>query len=1228
MKRTVKKLTSWLLVALFAAVAAMSLFPVSAAEEGSPAVRESAFKTLGSAIEAKGQTCADKKGGAADDEIIKIIVKVEGDPVLAVADINSTRSAELTDALLAGQAEVEKRIEAACGEIDVLYNYTLIFNGFSFEGEAGLIDKILNVKGVVDCYRSMMWQVPEIKTEPDLKVEDSAPVINADDMWSAGYTGTGMSIAVIDTGIKLGHTNFATAPTEPRYDTDDIAAILNANNMHCEELYNGTISASALYYSEKIPFRFNYVTGTTDVSHVSASNDHGTHVSSIAAGNDSTVRGIAWNAQIIPMQVFTTAGGAWSDIMAALEDAAYLGVDCVNMSLGSDCGFTTGDADMAQAFDLMYEAGVNLAVSAGNSAVAEAGNAFGGYQLGINPDNGIVSSPSTMYHSMSVAAFDNSVEGDVAYFSSWGSTSDLKIKPEIMAPGMSIYAATDPTYSYYSYSTKSGTSMATPEIAGCIALVSQYLAETYPDMSRIERMEMANTLLLSTARPRMYASSAPFSPRQQGAGLVDVNAAAQTPCYIEVEGSDRPKLEIGDDPEKTGRFTLTFDVVNRTGNAVSYAIDASVLTESYSARTINGTSTFVMSNSPYVLNQAIIGGDSSVTVPGNGRVTVTVTIDMSAHADYMDEKFPNGMYVEGFVTLDGTVDLSIPYLGFYGDWDYPSVIDRTFYWDIIEGEPSWTSHALPNTAGASNGSSYLELGANPYIETNDFLADRISISPNNDGLYDEVDVIYTGLLRNCRTLTYSVTHGNEELLVDQHEFVNKSVDYYYEYMPAGSLADYAPFVGWDGGTLADGETATVTIDAMLDNPGFDPAENECASWSFPVTIDTAPPEFVYWRIENGTLYLYATDAHYLAYVGVYSNATYTSKLGEAAITEDTRGAISMLSFDVGNNSTVYVEMGDYACNSVRRALTGEGGSLEAIELTGISLSADSMTLYEGYTETIDLFREPVDANNFTVAWSLDDDSVASVRGNISNANVTGLAEGETTLRVVATDRDTNQSFTASATITVLGSPTLNDAINAPGNSYNFTSTGTYQWEPDLSFASRIVARSTNVGASSSSCIVQSETMHLSAGDVVMFEWLVSSENNYDFLKFFVNNSEVARICGTSNADWAVFTYEIPSDGDYTFKWTYTKDGSVNTGEDRGWIDNFDIDTDVLLGDADLDGDVDMADALLTMRHAMNMITLSDEALEAADVDLDGDADSADALLIMRYAQGLIDSLEG
>ena len=137
--------------------------------------------------------------------------------------------------------------------------------------------------------------------------------------------------------------------------------------------------------------------------------------------------------------------------------------------------------------------------------------------------------------------------------------------------------------------------------------------------------------------------------------------------------------------------------------------------------------------------------------------------------------------------------------------------------------------------------------------------------------------------------------------------------------------------------------------------------------------------------------------------------------------------------------------------------------------------------------------------------------------------------------------------------TELESDTLSDALNAAGQSNTFVSTGNYPWRVDsTTYDGRTAAQSGNYNVSSSTSSF-STTVTLSAGDIVSFEYCVSSESNYDEFEFSVNDSVVLTESGL--VSWNSYSYQATADGEYTFLWSYTKDGSVNGNSDACWVDN-------------------------------------------------------------------------
>ena len=289
-----------------------------------------------------------------DTDIVSIIVELDGEPAMAVSE--SVKSASAAEAkLLEKQNLLQAEIENALGvKLDVKHNYTLLYNGFSFEGEYSLVKKIRDLG--VNVYVSPEFEVPKMHT--------SVGLIGADIAWDYGYTGEGQTVAIIDTGIRLTHEAFSVVPENIAWTQETLQALVSAAGSNL----NAGNNVSQLYKSGKIPFAYNYYSNNYNPGH--GSSDHGSHVAGIAAGNNgSDFKGVAPDAQLVVMQVFTPMGGAyWSEILAALEDCAYLGVGAANMSLGSSCGFTdyNGDSTYERGLGLVADAGVNRSVAAGN----------------------------------------------------------------------------------------------------------------------------------------------------------------------------------------------------------------------------------------------------------------------------------------------------------------------------------------------------------------------------------------------------------------------------------------------------------------------------------------------------------------------------------------------------------------------------------------------------------------------------------------------------------------------------------------------------------------------------------------------------------------------------------------------------------------------------------------------------------------------------------------------
>ena len=984
-----------------------------------------------------------------DTDIVSIIVELDGEPAMAVSE--SVKSASAAEAkLLEKQNLKQAEIENALGvKLDVKHNYTLLYNGFSFEGEYSLVKKIRDLG--VNVYVSPEFEVPKMHT--------SVGLIGADIAWDYGYTGEGQTVAIIDTGIRLTHEAFSVVPENIAWTQETLQALVSAAGSNL----NAGSNVSQLYKSGKIPFAYNYYSNNYNPGH--GSSDHGSHVAGIAAGNNgSDFKGVAPDAQLVVMQVFTPMGGAyWSEILAALEDCAYLGVDAANMSLGSSCGFTdyNGDSTYERVLGLVADAGVNLSVAAGNDGATYEGNHWEGRQLASNPDYGVVGSPATFPESLCVAASNNLggsegvveaygesfayndrsgdpavafstlngeqeyvvvpglgnpsdftgidvtgkialiVRGEINFsdkvanayqagaigviiynneagvinmavdnyfvpavsitqvagqhlvnnatngigtltvsgmdatgtptaFSSRGTTADLKIKPEIMAPGANINSV-DGFTSNSSYKLSDGTSMAAPHVAGGMAIVQEYVDEMFPNADESRKMELVDAILMSTAIPRVDGNGNPFVVREQGAGMMNLGNALTTTAYLSVSDNVRPKLEVGS--SENGVFELNFTVNNFGDTALTYTINPIVITETPKVLgEYGGETVYYIDGTPYALNDVVeLDMPESVTVPAGGTADVSVTVTLTdAAKTFFADHFDAGMFVEGFVELEGVADgegaipstLNIPFLGFYGDWNHPAMIEEGAYY--YQDEPTY-SQVRENLIGYKAGSQIQGLGINPYVDMTEaqFLADRGAVSPNGDGWFESINVAYINLMRNASYAEYAVEINGSSTVLSRGTYVKKG------HMPDGDPYqqmgyNYMSFPTWNASALTEGQSAVIKIRADLANEGYTTEANANGVWEVPVTKDLTAPEIVSVEVIEGGIRITFTDAHYVAYAKVYGN---NDVYYDNGIFENERGANTTIDV-MTTEPQVVLFLGDYAANESEYTINTATGEYE------------------------------------------------------------------------------------------------------------------------------------------------------------------------------------------------------------------------------------------------------------------------------------------------------------
>ncbi|GAA0334957.1 S8 family peptidase [Actinoallomurus spadix] len=373
-------------------------------------------------------------------------------------------------------------------------------------------------------------------------LDQSVPQIGAPDAWAAGYTGKGVTVGVLDSGIDTAHPDLA--------DTVTVAKDFTGGDNGTQDGYG-----------------------------------HGTHVASIITGSGAAsggrYKGVAPDARLVVGKVLDGNGnGAFSQVMAGMEWIATQGARVVNMSLSTDIASDGTDPLSAELNTLTARTGTLFVVGAGNQG--------GDRSVGV---------PAVADAALTVGAVDH--DNALAEFSSAGPRiGDGAVKPDVTAPGVGIVAARahgtemgEPVGD--DYTRLSGTSMATPHVAGAAAI----LAQEHPDWKAGD----LKAALMNTAVPN--SAGTVF---QQGAGRIDLKRGVSQTLWA-APGSVSAHLT---EPDST---TATRQVTFRNDGSAALDLDL--------ALTVNGPD-----GEPAPAGMFGVDADH-LTVPAHGTATTTIKID-------------------------------------------------------------------------------------------------------------------------------------------------------------------------------------------------------------------------------------------------------------------------------------------------------------------------------------------------------------------------------------------------------------------------------------------------------------------------------------------------------------------------------------------------------------------------------------------------------------------------
>lgn len=417
---------------------------------------------------------------------------------------------------------------------------------------------------------------------------------------------------------------------------------------------------------------------------------------------------------------------------------------------------------------------------------------------------------------------DNVAAGSVSKFSSWGPTPDLRIKPEITAPGGHIYSIVEDN----KYKDMSGTSMAAPQVTGATAILKQYIKEKH--IQTDNSSEFIKLLLMNTATPLKdegIFEDIPYFVRQQGSGALNIENALKTTVVVRAQGTndniDDGKLELKELKDK--RFDVRLSLENFGDSTKSYDINSIALYEPTDGTYRLQRSEILHSNESNISRE--------ISVEAHSSASIDFTMDYS-DAENLDED----NFIEGFISLkdkDGISDLNIPFLGFYGDWGKQRAIDA-FQLPEIGSEKRNVQFFVNKNAGVSSSM----LGTSMMLKLQ-LYNNEIYFSPNSKYYPDVAARIAP--LRNMEQIEYSILDAKTEetlrvlgISKQVRKLSRLSVNKSFKFMPESV---------WDGklgeGIAENGVRYIYCIKAKLNTNNVGGSGEQV--YKFPIRVDSMAP---------------------------------------------------------------------------------------------------------------------------------------------------------------------------------------------------------------------------------------------------------------------------------------------------------------------------------------------------------------------------------------------------